>query len=55
MKKDDLFLRIRALAHSIDTLLSYSEDEAVACEDVNILSMMMVELIDEYDRIRVSE
>ena len=51
MKKDDLFLRVRAVAHSIDALLSYSDNEAMAQEDVNTLSQMMVELVDEYSRI----
>ena len=51
MRKDNLFLRIRAVAHSIDTLLSYSDNEATTNEDIDILSQIMVALVDEYSKI----
>ena len=50
MDKTAVFLRIRALTHALDTIFS-NADEALS-EDANTISMMLVELVDEYDRER---
>lgn len=47
---EDLFLRLKATAHAIDTMISHDGD--AASEDVSVLSMMLVELVDEYDKKR---
>ena len=52
MKAEDLYLRIRAIAHSIDVLLSYGERSATESEDIDILAQMLVALIDDYDKQR---
>lgn len=53
MDKTTVFLRIRALTHALDTIFS-NADEALS-EDANTISMMLVELVDEYDRLRTAE
>ena len=53
MDKTAVFLRIRALTHALDTIFS-NADEALS-EDANTISMMLVELVDEYDRMRTAE
>lgn len=53
MDKTAVFLRIRALSHALDATLSEA-DEALT-EDANTLSMMLVEMVDEYDRLRQTE
>lgn len=47
MDNTELFLRIKALAHAIDIIFA-NQTEALI-EDANMLSMMLVELVDEYD------
>ena len=50
MSNEDLFLRIRAITHAIDALITHTGDSI--SEDVNELSMMLVELVDEFDKNR---
>lgn len=50
MSKDDLFLRIKTLTHAIDTMVSHLQEEAL--EDVDVLSLMLKEYVDEYDNRR---
>jgi len=50
MDSTALFLRIRALTHAIDTMISQTGE--AASEDVSMLSLMLTELVDEYDRQR---
>lgn len=53
MDKTAVFLRIRALTHALDMIFA-DADEALS-EDANTISMMLVELVDEYDRMRTAE
>ena len=53
MDKTAVFLRIRALTHAIDMIFSNADDGL--SEDANTISMMLVELVDEYDRMRTAE
>ena len=53
MDKTAVFLRIRALTHALDMIFA-DADEAPS-EDANTISMMLVELVDEYDRMRTAE
>ena len=48
MDKTAVFLRIRALTHALDMIFSNADD-------ANTISMMLVELVDEYDRMRTAE
>ena len=50
MNTDELFLRIRAVAHALDKLIEV--DTISGSEDINTLSLMLVTLIDEYDEKR---
>ena len=43
------FLKIKAVANAIDLMLA-NENENEASENINTLSMMLVELCDELDR-----
>lgn len=52
MDKTAVFLRIRALTRALDMIFS-NADEALS-EDANTISMMLVELVDEYDRMRTA-
>lgn len=52
MDKTAVFLRIKALTHALDMIFS-NADEALE-EDADIISMMLVELVDEYDRMRTA-
>lgn len=45
---DDLFLKIRAATHALDKLIE-NDTSSRASEDVNVLSLMLVQLVDEYD------
>lgn len=47
MDNTELFLRIKALTHAIDIIFANQTDALI--EDANMLSMMLVELVDEYD------
>ena len=53
MDKTAVFLRIRALTLSLDFIFSNADDGL--SEDANTISMMLVELVDEYDRMRTAE
>ena len=53
MDKTAVFLRIRALTHALDMIFSNADDGL--SEDANTISMMLVELVDEYDRMRTAE
>lgn len=53
MSNQDLFLRIRALTHALDTMISSNGD--VASEDVSILCWMLKDAVDEYDKKRTEE
>lgn len=53
MDKTAVFLRIRALIHALDMIFSNADDGL--SEDANTISMMLVELVDEYDRMRTAE
>ena len=48
---EDLFLKIRAAAHALDKLIE-DDTSSSASEDINVLSLMLVELVDEYDEKR---
>lgn len=50
MSNDDLFLRIKTLTHAIDTMVSNLQEDAL--EDIDILSLMLKEYVDEYDNRR---
>lgn len=50
MDNTALFLRIRALAHALDLIFANADD--ALSEDANTVSMMLVELVDEYDQQR---
>ena len=50
MDNENLFLRIRALTHAIDNFISFTGD--AASEDIDVLSSMLVEAVDEYDKKR---
>ena len=50
MDKTAVFLRIRALTHALDMIFSNADDGL--SEDANTIAMMLVELVDEYDRMR---
>lgn len=45
-----LFLKIRATAHALDKLIE--DDTTTESEDINVLSLMLVQLVDEYDEAR---
>lgn len=47
-KLDDLFLKIRAATHTLDKLIE-DDTSSGASEDINVLSLMLVQLVDEYD------
>ena len=47
---EDLFLKIRATAHALDKLII--DDTSCASDDVNIMSLRLVELVDAYDEAR---
>ena len=47
MDNTTLFLRIKALSHAIDFILSHQG--TADSEDIDILSSMLVETVDEYD------
>lgn len=49
-EREELFLRIRATAHALDKLIEEAPDGTT--EDINTLSLMLVELIDVYDKKR---
>ena len=49
MDKTAVFLRIRALTHALDLVICSDEE---LTEDANTISAMLVELVDEYDRMR---
>ena len=51
--KTAVFLRIRALTHALDMIFSNADDGL--SEDANTISMMLVELVDKYDRMRTAE
>ena len=53
MDKTAVFLRIRALPHALDMIFSNADDGL--SEDANTISMMLVELVDKYDRMRTAE
>ncbi len=53
MSSQDLFLRIRAITHALDTMISNNGD--AASEDVSILCWMLKEAVDEYDKKRTEE
>ena len=53
MDKTAVFLRIRALTHALDLFFSNADDGL--SEDANTFSMMLVELVDKYDRMRTAE
>ena len=53
MDKTAVFLRIRALTHAHDMIFSNADDGL--SEDANTISMMLVELVDKYDRMRTAE
>ncbi len=44
---EGLFLKIRATAHALDKLIG--DDTSSTSEDINILSLMLVQMVDEYD------
>ena len=48
-KQRNCFLRIKAVATAIDLMLA-NENEEEASENINTLSMMLVELCDKLDR-----
>lgn len=52
LDKTAVFLRIKALTHALDMIFSYADDGL--SEDADIISMMLVELVDEYDRRRTA-
>lgn len=47
---DDLFLKIRATAHALDKLIE--DDTNTESEDINVLSLMLVQLVDKFDEER---
>lgn len=47
---EDLFLKIRATVHALDKLIE--DDTSSTSEDINVLSLMLVRLVDEYDEAR---
>ena len=47
---EDLFLKIRATAHALDKLIE--DDTNTAPEDINILSLMLMQLVDKFDEER---
>lgn len=49
MNNRDLFLRIKAVAHALDKLIE-SDTTGKLSEDINTLSLMLVELINEFDK-----
>lgn len=49
-KCEDLFLKIRATAHALDKLIE--DDTTTASEDINVLSLMLVQLVDKFDEER---
>lgn len=49
-EKEELFLQIRATVHALDKLIE--DDTSSTSEDINILSLMLVRLVDEYDQLR---
>lgn len=48
---EGLFLRIRASTHALDKLIE-DDTSSGASEDVNVLSLMLVQLVDEFDEKR---
>lgn len=48
---EDLFLKIRASTHALDKLIE-DDTSSGASEDVNVLSLMLVQLVDEFDEKR---
>lgn len=53
MSSQDLFLRIRALTHALDTMISSNGD--AASEDVSMLCWMLKDAVDEYDKKRTED
>lgn len=47
---EDLYLQIRATVHALDKLIE--DDKNAMSEDVNTMSMMLVQLVDTYDQVR---
>lgn len=50
MDETTLFLRMKALAHSLDTLISANPSELT--EDIMVLSEMLVQVVNQYDDLR---
>lgn len=50
MEKKDSFLQVKALAHALDKLIQ--DDAECRSEDIDVISMMLVQLVDEYDKQR---
>lgn len=50
MEGKDRFIQIKALAHALDKLIQ--DDAECRSEDIDVISMMLVQLVDEYDKHR---
>lgn len=48
---EDLFLKIRATTHALDKLIE-DDTSSGASEDINVLSLMLVQLVDKFDEER---
>lgn len=51
---ETLFLKIRALAHALDNIIT-DDQRGCAAEDANALSLMLVQLIDQFDELRTQD